>query len=133
MGNSNRSAEMPSTAAAMPYRRRSKKRCQGGNTTSAVFGECAAQRGMMVFSTGAYYPETWYRKYHPFLWGGVMECERVSYQVAEYIGKRLAPYKSIFTDDPVLGNKDRYFGTYVPDNDGYQVCGDVIKRESEQR
>ncbi|HEX4816743.1 MAG TPA: hypothetical protein VFV66_28710, partial [Nonomuraea sp.] len=96
---------------------------------SAVFGECAAQRGMMVFSTGPYYPEVWYKKYHPYLWGGVMECERVSYQVSEYIGKRLAPYKSIFTDDPVLGNKERLFGTYVPDNDEYQHCVNITMRE----
>ena len=95
---------------------------------SAVFGECAAQRGMMVFSTGAYYPESWYKKYHPYLWGGVMECERVSYQNAEYIGKRLLPFKTTWAGDPTMNGKPRKFGIYVPDNDEYQHCVRISNR-----
>lgn len=95
---------------------------------SAVFGECAAQRGMMVFSTGAYYPETWYKKYHPYLWGGVMECERVSYQNAEYVGKRLLPYPATWAGDPTINGKPRKFGIYVPDNDEYQHCVKIMNR-----
>jgi len=86
---------------------------------SSPFSECAAERQTMVYTAGAYYPESWYLKYHPYLWGTVMECERISYQVAEYIGKRLI-------NKPA---KTRYFATYVPDNDGYQKCVAITQRE----
>jgi hypothetical protein len=96
---------------------------------SAPFSECAAERQTMVFDAGAYYPETWYKKYHPYLWGGVMECERISYQVAEYIGKRLINKPAKWAGDALTRAKTRYFGTYVPDNDGYQFCVAITKRE----
>ena len=102
-------------------------------SSSGVFGECAAQRGMMVFNTGAYYPEMWYKKFHPFLWGGVMECERISYQVAEYIGKRLAPYPTEWSGDLTLQGKERKFGTYVPDNDEYQHCVKITNKEIDEK
>src|SRR5581483_9265309 len=57
--------------------------------TSSPFGECAAEQHMIGLGDGAYFPESWYRKYHPYLWTGTMNCERISYQLAEYIGKRL--------------------------------------------
>jgi hypothetical protein len=90
--------------------------------SSGVFGECAAQRGMMVFSTGAYFPESWFKKFHPYLWGGVMECERITFQVAEYTGKRLFPHKTKWAGDATLNGRDRKIGIYVPDNDEYQHC-----------
>ncbi|MGI8793624.1 MAG: hypothetical protein ACR2H3_10680 [Acidimicrobiales bacterium] len=98
----------------------------GGST---VFGECAAERQTMVFTAGAYYPENWYRKYHPYLWHTIMECERISYQVAEYIGKRLHGKNAKWAGDAVLRNSKRHYGTYVPDNDGYQSCVEITKRE----
>jgi hypothetical protein len=58
-----------------------------------------------------------------------MECERISYQVAEYIGKRLLNKPAKWAGDPVMQKKTRYFGTYVPDNDAYQSCVAVTKRE----
>lgn len=96
---------------------------------SSPFGECAAERKMPVFSAGAYFPEGWYRKYHPYLWHTVMECERISYQVAEYIGKRLLNRPAKWAGDPVMQKKERYFGTYVPDNDGYQRCVQITRNE----
>ena len=102
-------------------------------SSSGVFGECAAQRGMMVFDTGAYFPEVWFKKFHPFLWGGVMECERISYQVAEYMGKRLVPYKSRWAGDATLNNRERKFGTYVPDNDEYQHCVNVTNNTMDNK
>lgn len=96
---------------------------------SSPFGECAAERQMMVYTAGAYFPETWYRKYHPYLWGTVMECERISYQVSEYIGKRLINKKAKWAGDAITQAKTRYFGTYVPDNDGYQSCVAITQRE----
>ena len=93
------------------------------------FSECAAERGIPVFAASAYHPETYYRKYHPFMWHTVMECERISYQVAEYIGKRLHGKPAKWAGDPVLQAKTRHFGTYVPDNDAYQSCVKITQRE----
>ena len=105
----------------------------GGKNTetvlSGVFSECAAERHMMTWGAAPYFPETWYRKYHPWAWGGVMECERISYQVAEYMGKRLVNRKAQWAGDAVLKAKTRYFGVYVPDNDEYQSCVAITKRE----
>ena len=102
-------------------------------TLSAVFAECAAERGMITLAAAPYYPETWYRKHHPYAWGGVMECERISYQVAEYLSKRLARKKAKWAGDAVMRNTNRKFGTYVPDNDAYQSCVTITKREVEQK
>jgi hypothetical protein len=98
-------------------------------TVSAVFAECAAQRGMVTFASAAYYPETWYRQFHPYAWGGVMECERISHQLAEYIGKRLLNRKAKWAGDPLMQRRTRHFGTYIPDNDQYQRCGKLTQAE----
>ncbi len=99
---------------------------------SAPFAECAAERGLVVFDGAAYYPERFYQKFHPFVWHRVMECERISYQVAEYVGKRLLDRKAKWAGDTVMQQQERVFGTYVPDNDGYQHCVQISERELEQ-
>ena len=91
-------------------------------SASAPFGECAAERKLMVNSAGAYYPETFYRKYHPYLWAGATDCERIARYNAEYVGKRLQGKKARWAKDPLLQQRTRKFGVYVPDNDGYQLC-----------
>ena len=96
---------------------------------SSPYSECAAERKMLVFSAAAYFPERFFRKYHPYLWGGAMECERISYQVGEYIGKRLGHAPAKWAGDPVLRAKPRLYGTYVPDNDGYQTCVGIFRGE----
>ena len=82
----------------------------GGKNTpgssARVFAECAAERKLMTFGAAPYYPETWYKKYHPYAWGGVMECERISYQLAEYIGKRLAERKAKWAGDTMIPEPD---------------------------
>ena len=100
---------------------------------SAPFSECAAERQTMVFSAAAYYPERFYKKYHPYLWGGPMECERITYQVAEYIGKRTMNKPAKWAGDAVTRAKTRHYGTYVPDNDGYQFCVSILKRELKEK
>jgi hypothetical protein len=57
-----------------------------------------------------------------------MECERISYQLAEYIGERLVNKPAKWAGDAVTQKKTRYFGTYIPDNDGYQYCNNITKR-----
>jgi hypothetical protein len=97
---------------------------------SGVFGECAAAQGMPVLMTGAYYPERWFKKYHPFAWHYLMECERISYQVGEYVGKRLFDRNAKWAGDPAYRTQKRKFGVYVPDNDEYQHCVSIYKKEA---
>jgi hypothetical protein len=95
---------------------------------SSVFGECAAERKLAVEGAGAYFPETWYRKYHPYLWAGTMECERIAYLVSEYMGKRLVGKPAKWAKG-LQKNKTRFFGTYVPNNEWYQHCVNITERE----
>jgi len=94
----------------------------GGRRVSGPFGECAAERGVVSFQAGAYFPESWYRRHHPYIFETLMECERISIQTAEYVGKRLAHKNARWALDPLYQQSERLFGTYVPDNDEYQHC-----------
>ncbi len=95
--------------------------------TSAVFSECATERGMMTFGSAPYYPEKWYKAQNNYAWGGVMECERISYQLSEYIGKRLVGKKAKWAGSPVYRNQTRKFAVYVPDDPNYQYCNNISK------
>ena len=95
---------------------------------SGPFGECAAERKLMVNAAGAYFPERYFKKYHPYLWNGVTDCERISYSYAEYLGKRLLGKKAKWARDSLLQQQTRKFGIYVPDNDDYQHCVNLSTR-----
>ena len=103
----------------------------GGGT--GPFGECAAERELVTFQAGAYFPESWYRRHHPFLYHTLMECERISYQTAEYVGKRLAHKNARWAKDPLYQQQTRKFGTYVPDNDEYQHCVSIYRGELQNK
>jgi len=98
----------------------------------AAFSECAAARKLMVIDAASYYPETFYRKHHPYLWGGVPECERIMYQLSEYYGKRLAN-KPAKHAKGLEKDKTRKYAIYIPDNDAYQMCGDILEREMQTK
>ena len=100
-----------------------------GTGGSAPFSECAADQKLMEFAGGAYYDEAWYKKLDPYVWNGTMECERISHQLAEYIGKRLANKKAKWAGDQITQNTTRKFGTYVPTNDSYQRCTDAAQAD----
>src|SRR5919108_323512 len=102
----------------------------GGGTSP--FAECAAERKMMSLNAGAYYPERWYRKYHPYLWNGTMECERIAHQFAEYLGKRLANRPAKWAKR-LEKNKPRVFGTWVPNNDQYQYCVRISEKDLKEK
>jgi hypothetical protein len=104
----------------------------GGAAGSNVFAECAAERGLVTFWGGAYFPERWYDKYHPYVWHTTMDCERISRQVGEYIGKRLANRPAKWAKGTLKDTK-RKFGTYVPNNDEYQYCTDVTEASLEKQ
>jgi hypothetical protein len=96
--------------------------------TSAVFSECATERGVMTFNAAPYYPEKWYREQKDYSWGGVMECERISYQLSEYIGKRLVGKKAKWSGDPIMQGQKRKFAVYIPDDPHYQYCNNISKK-----
>ena len=93
--------------------------------TSLVFSECAAERGLVVLSGGAYASEEWYQELHPYAWHLTMSCTVISDHVAEYLGKRLhsAADKAEFSGGDLRG-RTRKFGTYIPDIETYLECND---------
>jgi hypothetical protein len=97
-----------------------------------AFSECAAERKMMVFGAASYYPESYYEKYHPYLWNAVPDCERISVQLAEYMGKRLAGRPAKWAKG-LDRNKPRRFAVYIPNNDAYQTCGNRMQAELESK
>jgi hypothetical protein len=94
---------------------------------SGVFSECAAEKQLVVFGAAAYFSESFYDKWSPYLYNTTMSCERISNHNAEYIGKRLAGKPAKWAGDPELAKATRKFGTYVPDNEEYQRCTDVTE------
>ena len=92
------------------------------------FSECAAEQRLVV-PIGAYgFPESWYRKHHPYVWGVQMTCDRISYLLTEYIGKRLSG-NAKWARDPVYKTQPRKFGSIEPDVAAYQPCLDITDRE----
>ena len=104
-----------------------------GTGTSAVFAECATERQMMTFGAAPYYPEKWYRAQKNYAWGGVMECERIAYQLSEYIGKRLANRKAKWAGSAIFKQRNRSFAVYVPDDPNYQYCNEISKKILQQK
>jgi hypothetical protein len=95
---------------------------------SGVFAECAAEKGLVVFGAAAYYSESFYDKWKPYLYNTTMSCDRISGLNAEYIGKRLIGKPAKWAGDPELAKSTRKFGTYVPDIDEYQKCTDITDK-----
>lgn len=94
----------------------------GGMAETQPFAECASERKLFVPFGASYFPELYYRNWHPYVFHVLQECERISKDVAEYVGKRLLNRKAKWALDPAYKAQNRVFGTYVPDNDGYQRC-----------
>jgi hypothetical protein len=94
-----------------------------------VFAECAAEKNLVVFGAAAYYSESFYEKWSPYLYNTTMSCDRISTGIAEYIGKRLVGKPAKWAGSPELAKATRKFGTYVPDIDEYQKCTDVTESE----
>lgn len=100
---------------------------------SEPFSACAAKKQLFVPRGAAYFPESFFQEWHPYVFNTVMECERIGRDVAEYLGKRLNGKKAKWAGDPVYQTQERAFGVYVPDNDGYQRCVDITETELEQK
>jgi hypothetical protein len=96
---------------------------------SGPFSDCAAQQKIFVPFGAPYFPERDYIKWDPYIWGGVTECERISHDVAEYMGKRLNGRNAKWAGDSLLQQAPRKFGTYVPNNDDYQHCVNISESD----
>jgi len=96
---------------------------------SKVFAECAAQRGVLVLDGAAYASDAFYKRYHPYIWATAMDCERIVYQVVEYLAKRLGQKPAKFAGDAATRAKSRVYGTYVPTGDDDKTCGDLTQSE----
>ncbi len=102
----------------------------GGLTETQPFADCAAERGLFVPFGASYFPEKWYQeRWNPYVWHTLQECERIGRDVAEYLGKRLLNRTAKWALDPVYKTQKRVFGTYVPDNDGYQRCVNISESD----
>lgn len=110
---------------------------------SQPFSECAKEKGGIFVPLGAaYYPEGTvpdpkginltglsYQSWRPYVYHIVMECEQIAVDVAEYTGKRLNGRLAKWARDPTYQKEKRIFGTYVPDNDGYQHCVNIYEND----
>ncbi|HVM53793.1 MAG TPA: hypothetical protein VM262_11395 [Acidimicrobiales bacterium] len=100
-------------------------------STSGVFADCARQEGLVVFDGAPYYTEEYFAERDPYVWSIVMECERIGFQDAEYMGKRLLGRPAAHAKGDLQG-KPRVLGTYVPDNPYYTRCIDIANDELER-
>lgn len=103
--------------------------------TSGPFSRCAAKEGLFVPFGPLFFPEQSYRRWHPYVWGGILpRSDDIGHDAAEYIGKRLAGRKAAWAgDEEVAGQnfraRTRRFGMFVPRNPAYRVLGDAVERD----
>ena len=91
------------------------------------FATCAARYGVYLPEGAPYFPEWYYaqKNVNPYVWATTMNCELISQEVGEFVGKQVAPYPAAFAGNDgatVMTNKQRKFATYVPSNAEYQTC-----------
>ncbi len=103
--------------------------------TSGPFSECAADEGLFVPTGPLFFPEQSFRKWHPYVWGGVLPAsDDIGHDAAEYIGKRLARRKATWAGDEEapgqnFQDRSRKFGMFVPESSAYAVLGDTIEED----
>jgi hypothetical protein len=92
------------------------------------FSECAAERGL-VLPIGAYgFPEEWYERRHPYVYGIQMNCTRIMHQFTEYVAKRLNGRQARWAGDATYVAQKRKFGVIRPDIEAYFPCHDLFDR-----
>lgn len=93
---------------------------------SKPFADCAAQRGVVVLDGASYGSERFYRDRYPYAWALITSCDRINYQVGEYVGKRLVGKPAKYAGDAALKTKTRKLGVYTPAGDGEDdSCGQI--------
>ncbi|HWC34007.1 MAG TPA: hypothetical protein VG650_04175 [Mycobacteriales bacterium] len=89
------------------------------------FAACAPRYHLMVPFGQLYYPESEFQKENPYVWSITTSCTLGSAELAEFLGKQVAPYPAKWagTDGAfALTGHQRKFAEYVPSNPGYQQC-----------
>ena len=105
----------------------------GAAGTSGPFAECAVRHGLFLPHGGVYYPESYYKRWHPYVMGIHTECEGVMRESAEYVGKKLTGRNAKFAGDAVTKKRQRVFGVMVPENDAYLHCGKLFEQLGRSR
>ena len=85
---------------------------------SKPFADCAAEKGVVVLNGASYASEKFYRDRYPYVWAIITDCNRINYQVGEYVGKRLVGRPAKWAGDPALAKQTRKLGVYTPVSDG---------------
>lgn len=86
------------------------------------FTECAAARGLFQ-PIGAYgFPQEFYARLHPYVWGVQMNCDRINLLYADYIVKRIAGREARYPSDPLYQGQRRRLGLIQPDIEYYFPC-----------
>ena len=96
-----------------------------GILESQPFSDCASRYHLYIPEGAAYYPESMFQSWNPYVWAVTMNCSLIAQEYGEWIGKQLAPYPTKWAgNDGVIGlnGKARKFATFVPNNAGYQQC-----------
>jgi substrate-binding family protein len=100
----------------------------GFTEESGVFAECATRQQHMFLPLAApYFPESYFKKWHPYAWDNTMQCERIASDLAEYTGKRLNGRNAKWAGDATYKVTKRRFALYVPNDPAYQICADVFQ------
>jgi hypothetical protein len=106
----------------------------GFTEESGVFAECAALRHKVFLPLVApYFPESYFKRWHPYAWDNTMQCERIGHDIAEYAGKRLNGRNAKWAGDATLRASKRRFAIYVPNSPAYQICADIIEKDFENK
>ncbi len=93
------------------------------------FSVCAAHDHLVEFQGGAYFPESWYQEYNPYVWALPMDCQRKVDNGAQVYANFLVGKKAIFAGEASLRSKVRTFGTYVPNLPEYIECANQFQNE----
>jgi hypothetical protein len=102
----------------------------GFTEESGVFAECATRQQKMFLPLAApYYPESYFKKWHPYAWDNTMQCERIAADLAEYAGKRLNGRNAKWAGDATYRAMKRRFALYVPNDPAYQICANVLEKK----
>jgi len=107
-----------------------------GPWESEPFSKCAARYKVFIPQGALYYPESEYQSLDPYVWAITTSCTLGDQEVAEFIGKQMAPYPAKWAGaDGALSltNAQRKFAVYVPNNAGYAGCAAQMIKDAQDK